>query len=269
MARPLKEGLDYFSLDCYMDSKIKLIQAEYGLKGFAIVVKLWQMIYREHGYYSEWNDEKALLFAYEECSDCGVKLLNEIVETCFRRDIFSEKLFRKYRILTSSGIQKRYFLAVDRRRKNEVKEEYLLVEFGQKQVNEAKTPVNVSKNSVNADNNTQSKVKESKVNESRVESARTGLQSAPELYAALCSKYGRTFVDERVERSKQYKGANMQTVAKWCEEDFGKKPARKRNGFCNFQERDNDYAEVQKQLFQKSIIIKSENEEANERFNNF
>lgn len=120
MARPLKEGLDYFSLDCYMDSKIKLIQAEYGLKGFAIVVKLWQMIYREHGYYSEWNDEKALLFAYEECSDCGVKLLNEIVETCFRRDIFSEKLFRKYRILTSSGIQKRYFLAVDRRRKNEV-----------------------------------------------------------------------------------------------------------------------------------------------------
>lgn len=113
------------------------------------------------------------------------------------------------------------------------------------------------------------KVNESKVNESRVESARTGLQSAPELYAALCSKYGRTFVDERVERSKQYKGANMQTVAKWCEEDFGKQPARKRNGFCNFQERDNDYAEVQKQLFQKSIIIKSENEETNERFNNF
>ena len=37
----------------------------------------------------------------------------------------------------------------------------------QKQVNEAKTPVNVSKNFVNADNNTQSKVKESKVNESK------------------------------------------------------------------------------------------------------
>ena len=56
MARPLKEGLDYFSLDCYMDSKMKLIQAEYGLKGFAIVVKLWQMIYPEQGSYSEWND---------------------------------------------------------------------------------------------------------------------------------------------------------------------------------------------------------------------
>ena len=32
MARPLKEGIDYFSLDCYMDDKIKMIQAEFGLK---------------------------------------------------------------------------------------------------------------------------------------------------------------------------------------------------------------------------------------------
>ena len=46
----------------------------------------------------------------------------------------------------------------------------------------------------------------------------------------------------------------MQTVAKWCEEDFGKKPVRKRNGFCNFQERNNDYAELQKQLVQKSLL---------------
>ena len=199
MARPLKEGLDYFSLDCYMDSKMKLIQAEYGLKGFAIVVKLWQMIYREHGYYSEWNDEKALLFAYEECSDCGVKLLNEIVETCFRRDIFSEKLFRKYRILTSSGIQKRYFLAVDRRRKNEVKEEYLLVEFGQKQVNEAKTPVNVSKNSVNADNNTQSKVKESKVNKKIYIAFQPEVEQAFQLYLLVRENNYGSIIPEQVE----------------------------------------------------------------------
>ena len=39
MARPLKEGIDYFSLDCYMDDKIRMIQAEFGLKGFAIIVR--------------------------------------------------------------------------------------------------------------------------------------------------------------------------------------------------------------------------------------
>ncbi len=257
MSRPLKEGLDYFSLDCYMDSKIKLIQAEYGLKGFAIVVKLWQMIYREYGYYGEWDKEKAFLFAHEECSDCGVKLLNAIIETCFRRGIFSRELFDRYHILTSRGIQKRYFEAVSRRKKRGVRKEYLLVEFVPKQANEAETLVNVSKNSVNDYDNTQSKVKESKVNKSRVESARTSQQSDTELYANLCSQYGRSFVDERVERSKQYKGASIQTVAKWCEEDFGKK----RNGFCNFNERKNDYREIEKQLIQKSTIVSADSKQ--------
>ena len=93
MARPLKQGLDYFSLDCYMDDKIKMIQAEFGLKGFAIVVKLWQMIYRDNGYYSEWNKEKELLFAHDECSDCGVQLIDNIVAACVERDIFSKELF--------------------------------------------------------------------------------------------------------------------------------------------------------------------------------
>ena len=59
-------------------------------------------------------------------------------------------------------------MAVGRRKKSEVKKEYLLVQAAQKQADEIETPVNVSKNSVNACNNTQSKVKESKVNKSKV-----------------------------------------------------------------------------------------------------
>ena len=45
MPRPIKEGLDYFELDCQMNDKIKLIQAEFGLKGFAIVKEEIRMIY--------------------------------------------------------------------------------------------------------------------------------------------------------------------------------------------------------------------------------
>ena len=108
MARPLKEGIDYFSLDCYMDDKVKMIQAEFGLKGFAIIVKLWQIIYREHGYYCEWNKERELLFASEEGTDCSTNLIHEVVQACIRRDIFSKELFEKYQILTSRGVQKRY-----------------------------------------------------------------------------------------------------------------------------------------------------------------
>ena len=32
MARPIKEGLDYFELDCQLEEKVRLIQAEFGLK---------------------------------------------------------------------------------------------------------------------------------------------------------------------------------------------------------------------------------------------
>lgn len=30
--RPTKAGLDYFELDCHMEEKVRLIQAEFGLK---------------------------------------------------------------------------------------------------------------------------------------------------------------------------------------------------------------------------------------------
>lgn len=175
MARPLKEGVDYFSLDCYMDDKIKMIQAEFGLKGFAIVVKLWQTIYREHGYYCEWNEEKKLLFASEEGADCGPGLINEIVQACIRRDIFSKKLFDKYQILTSRGIQKRYLSITAKRKKAEMKKEYSLVEVAHNSINDDNNRVNVGKNQVNSVDNTQSKVKESKVNNNAPASASSDL----------------------------------------------------------------------------------------------
>ena len=175
MARPLKEGVDYFSLDCYMDDKIKMIQAEFGLKGFAIVVKLWQTIYREHGYYCEWNEEKKLLFASEEGAGCGPGLINEIVQACIRRDIFSKKLFDKYQILTSRGIQKRYLSITAKRKKAEMKKEYSLVEVAHNSINDDNNRVNVGKNQVNSVDNTQSKVKESKVNNNAPASASSDL----------------------------------------------------------------------------------------------
>lgn len=37
MARPLKQGLDYFPLDCQVDVKFELVEAEFGLTGFGVV----------------------------------------------------------------------------------------------------------------------------------------------------------------------------------------------------------------------------------------
>ena len=50
MARPQKEGLDYFPVDCYFDDKLKLLEAEFKLVGLGIIVHLWKKIYGEKGY---------------------------------------------------------------------------------------------------------------------------------------------------------------------------------------------------------------------------
>ena len=40
-----KSGLEYFPLDVVLDDKFELIEAEFGLTGFAVIVKLFQKIY--------------------------------------------------------------------------------------------------------------------------------------------------------------------------------------------------------------------------------
>ena len=97
-------GLTFFPLNCQLDEKFELIEAEFGLIGFSIVVKLLQRIYGEHGYYCEWTNEVALLFAKKV--GLGGSAVSEIVEASVRRGIFSKELFDKYGVLTSKGIQK-------------------------------------------------------------------------------------------------------------------------------------------------------------------
>ena len=174
MARPRKVGLDYFPFECQSDERIRLIQAEYGLKGFAIVVKLLQKIYGEFGYYCEWDEERSLLFASENGSFSDDRnLIDGIVEACIRRFIFSKDMYDKYRILTSSEIQENYLLGTSRREHVELKKEYLLIKCTQKYKNVYINPVNVYKNSIVVNNNTQSKVKESKVNKNNIYSAKS------------------------------------------------------------------------------------------------
>ena len=38
--RKLKNGIEYFPLEVYLDEKFELIEAEFGLTGFGVVVKL-------------------------------------------------------------------------------------------------------------------------------------------------------------------------------------------------------------------------------------
>ena len=162
--RQNKVGLDYFELDCHMDEKVRLVQAEYGLKGFAVFVKLLQEIYGGYGYYCEWTQDRELLFASENGLNGGSQqLLGDIVEACIRRNIFSERLFKEYGILTSSGVQKQYLKATVKREVVEMKKEYLLISVPVNRKNVVINSISSGINDISDTGNAQSRVEKSKV----------------------------------------------------------------------------------------------------------
>lgn len=161
--RQNKVGLDYFELDCQMEEKVRLIQAEYGLKGFAVFVKLLQRIYGENGYYCEWTQDSELLFMSENGLDRGcLQLLREIVSACIRRNIFSERLLKEYGILTSSGVQKQYLKATVKREVVDLKKEYLLISVHENRKNIVINSISSDGNSIKGVINTQSRVEKSR-----------------------------------------------------------------------------------------------------------
>jgi hypothetical protein len=161
VARPQKSGLDYFSLDVVMSDEVEIIEAEYGLEGFAILIKLYQKIYSE-GYYYQWGDKEQILFSNRVSVDRN--RLTTIVDDCVKWGLFDEKLYKNYNILTSRRIQNQYFSATYKRTGVEAIEQYLLIDITDRD-NVATTRVSDIGNSPTTDisdsKSTQSKVKKS------------------------------------------------------------------------------------------------------------
>ena len=178
------EGVNYFPLDVHLEDKVNLIEAEFGLTGFAVLIKLYQKIYGGSGYFTLWDNEVEMLFSSKINID--IKRLKRIVEKCIERDIFSKDMYDNFSILTSKGIQKRFFTITKRRKESDVKWDYILLnkkeikELNLKKLmepdkkiackndkNADKKDKNVCSSEENAGKNEQSKVKESKVNKSK------------------------------------------------------------------------------------------------------
>ena len=233
MGRQNKVGLDYFELDCHMDEKVELIEAEFGLKGFAIIVKLYQSIYSGFGYYCEWTPDISLLWArrlgvshggdgkglggvLEESFPSGSKgrlgyaldkgslpgfpdnLINGVVAASIRRGIFSKELFNKYHILTSSGIQKRYLNAVSKREKVEVKKEYLLFSIPKNLKNVVINSIFDGRNTINDGRNTQSKEEKSREKNNVCDD--DGARAKETAYSLVDKYWGRKATDADMKR---------------------------------------------------------------------
>lgn len=170
MARPQKEGLDYFPLDVDIDQddKIALIEARYGIVGFGVVIRLFMKVYKR-SYFYEWTEKEQLLFSRRVNVD--IKVINEIIKDCLKWEIFDKSMYEKHRVLTSRGIQRRYLKAADRRQSVQIRSAHILL--GDDEVNAYKNIVivdnNLSPNNNDVGINPQSKVKNSTGKNSREE----------------------------------------------------------------------------------------------------
>lgn len=161
MARPKKEGLDYFPLDVdiFEDEKIEAISGEFGIKGELIVIKLLCAVYK-NGYFVVWNDLTKMKLL-KRVPGSSKEMLDQVVNRLVKWGFFHEDLFNSVEVLTSKNIQETFFEAT-KRRKSPKPTKYIIGEDG----NEVNVNNNSQGNEVNDDINTQSKVKESKVNKS-------------------------------------------------------------------------------------------------------
>ena len=129
MVRPKKHGLTYFpfDVDFFDDEKIFTIEAMHKDTGGLTVVKLLARIYRD-GFLMFWDDRQAIRFSRK--NNIALDKLNQIIEDCVAEGIFNKKLYNDQKILTSRGIQTRFFLAAKRRDEIQVRKDHFLADIG-------------------------------------------------------------------------------------------------------------------------------------------
>ena len=116
MARPRREGLDYFPMDTdFFESDGALLAAGEDPLALGVYLRLLCRIFRgETGYACAWGEREAALLAARMPEKPGAQRVEQAAAACARAGLFDEELLRRG-LLTSRDIQQRYFSAVGKR----------------------------------------------------------------------------------------------------------------------------------------------------------
>lgn len=155
MARPRKDGLDYYPMDVNFlgDIKVKKVIRSHGIQAVAVILHLLGTVYRDNGYYATYDDD--ILFITADELNLEESYVKSVVEKLLEVDFFNKEQAEKNKVLTSIGIQERYRKATERRISVNINDSLCIQKPRSSEDNVYRS--------------TQSKVKESKVKESKVE----------------------------------------------------------------------------------------------------
>ena len=131
-----KQKLDFFPFDTdfFEDEKIVALSSEFGIKGEITAIKLLCEVYR-NGYYLVLS-EPVRIKLLSKLKGVSSSLFDDIVRRLTKWGFFDKSLFDTCQVLTSRGIQTRYFSSYKR---HKVKLPYLLVNVTKTGVIAAKT----------------------------------------------------------------------------------------------------------------------------------
>lgn len=200
MARPISTKLTYFSHDCNMrqDKALHFLCAKYkSITPYAVYNIILETIFgSSEGYFMPWTEREIVLLSDRIYLSIDDTLM--IINDTLTNDLFNINLFKKYNILTSKELQRRYLRMCERRKMLIFINEYLLIDYKselentgdyknskkiekllsaihiisyneatKEKIQDLKTTVNVTLTPINAELSTQSKSK------SKIESINT------------------------------------------------------------------------------------------------
>lgn len=207
MARPMKQGLDYFpfDVDFFSDKKIKRLRASYGNDGVAVYVYLLCQIYR-NGYFAEYDED--LILDISDELHIAKNLTTQILNYLFSRSLLTvieSKLAEPVKVITAASVQRRYQAA----KKGAKRDIDVAAEFWVLGSDDTESFIRVrpadgsSENNESFSGNNESKcekntTKESKEKESKAKESKTEESTVKEKLPAAhrCGEHGKAYLSE-------------------------------------------------------------------------
>ncbi|CAM4272980.1 DUF4373 domain-containing protein [Paenibacillus xylanexedens] len=118
MARPRKDGMDYFphDTDAVNDTKIEALRMLYGNDGYAFYFILLELIYRQPNFELDVSDAETIQILAKKVEVSPEKFGN-MLNTAIKRECFDSASYVERGVLTSGGVKKRSKVVVEKREK--------------------------------------------------------------------------------------------------------------------------------------------------------
>lgn len=126
-----KTGIDFAGWDVHMfdgDTKIDKLLCSKGWIGFSVYFWLCMKAYGTEGYFYRWCYDDCASTARKMGSGISADTVRETVDYCMQISLFDKRRFVEWGILTSRGIQRRYWCVLQKRRVKKVYSEFWMLE---------------------------------------------------------------------------------------------------------------------------------------------